>query len=92
MKYVDPVQYSKQMRHIMGLTENEVPFEDGHKKVSMSEKIKSMTPEKQEELNQYLKTIKEIKRKINEMLNEPKKMDETGGPNVDLHLNTEEEE
>lgn len=90
MKYVDPVQYSKQMRHMMGLTEMEVP-NDGHTKVrSQKQKIESMTPEKQEELNQYLKTIKEIKRKIHEMLNEPS-LEEQGGPKVNLHLNTEEE-
>lgn len=91
MKYVDPVQYSKQMRHMMGLTEMEVP-NDGHTKVrSQKQKIESMTPEKQEELKQYVETIKEIKRKIHELLNEPKTMEEAGGPKVNLHLNTEEE-
>lgn len=60
-----------------------------HDKSSLREKIKRLTPEKREELNQYAESIKEIKRKINEMLNEVP-VNETGGPNVDLHLNTEE--
>jgi len=61
------------------------------KKSNIREKVKSMTPEKQEELMQYVKSIKEIKRKISEMLKETQ-VNETGGPiPVDsMHLNTEE--
>lgn len=59
-------------------------------KKHMYEKIKHMTPEKREELKQYVESIKEIRKKISEMLNET--VNETGGPiPVDsMHLNTEE--
>lgn len=59
------------------------------KKSSIREKVASMSPEKQEELKQYVESIKEIKRKISEMLKEAS-VNEIGGPNVDLHLNIEE--
>jgi len=61
------------------------------KKSNIREKVKSMTPEKQEELKQYVESIKEIKKKIAEMLREAS-VNEIGGPiPVDsMHLNTEE--
>lgn len=61
------------------------------KKSNIREKVKSMTPEKQEELKQYVESIKEIKKKISEMLREAS-VNEIGGPiPVDsMHLNTEE--
>lgn len=40
------------------------------KKYGLKEKIKKLSPEKQEELKQYVDSVKEIKRKINEMLKE----------------------
>lgn len=60
-------------------------------KSSVRKKVESMSPEKIEELTQYVKSIKEIKRKISEMLNETP-VNEIGGPiPVDsMHLNTEE--
>ena len=40
------------------------------KKSSLKEKLKRLSPEKQEELKQYVESVKEIKRKIGEMLSE----------------------
>jgi hypothetical protein len=59
---------------------------------SIKDKVAKLTPEKQEELKQYVTSIKEIKKKIAEMLRETGKVEETGGPiPVDsMHLNTEE--
>lgn len=57
------------------------------KKSSIREKVKRMTPEKQEELKQYVDSIKEIKRKIREMLNEADKVEEVGGDMMNLTLN-----
>lgn len=58
----------------------------------LREKLKKLTPEKREELQQYAESVKEIKRKINEILSEAGKVEEVGGPiPVDsMHLNTEE--
>ena len=94
MEYVDPIQYSKQLsilKENQQMPEMAIP-PDGHKKMSLKEKIASLTPEKQEELKQYVDTIKEVKKKINEMLNEAGKVQEVGGPiPVDsMHLNPEE--
>ena len=36
----------------------------------LKEKLNALSPEKQEELKQYVESVKEIKRKINEMLKE----------------------
>lgn len=60
------------------------------KKSSIREKVKSMTPEKQEELMQYVKSIKEIKRKIKEMLDQTGKVEEAGGDMMHLHLDPED--
>lgn len=97
MHYIDPIKYSKQLKKFSNLNENREVSEmavphDGYKKVPLSEKIKSLSPEKQEELKQYVETIKEIKRKISEILEEtPKKVDETGGNmSSGLYLSTEE--
>jgi hypothetical protein len=97
MHYIDPIKYSKQLKKFSNLNENREVSEmsippDGHKKMTLSEKVKSLSPEKREELNQYVETIKEIKKKINEMLEEtPKKVDETGGNmSSGLYLSTEE--
>jgi ATP-dependent Zn protease len=59
---------------------------------SIREKVAKLTPEKQEELKQYVTSIKEIKKKIAEMLSEADKVEEAGGPiPVDsMHLNPEE--
>ena len=59
---------------------------------SIKDKVAKLTPEEQEELKQYVTSIKEIKKKIAEMLSETGKVEEVGGPiPVDsMHLNTEE--
>lgn len=59
---------------------------------SIKDKVAKLTPEQQEELKQYVTSIKEIKKKIAEMLSEAGKVEEVGGPiPVDsMHLNTEE--
>ena len=93
MEYVDPIQYSKQLsilKENQQMPEMAIP-PDGHKKMSLKEKIASLTPEKQEELKQYVDTIKEVKRKITEIIKEAGKVEEVGGPiPVDsMHLNTE---
>lgn len=61
------------------------------KKSNIRQKVESMSPEKIEELTQYVKSIKEIRRKISEMLNETS-VNETGGPIPvnSLTLNPEE--
>lgn len=61
------------------------------KKSSIRQKVESMSPDKREELKSYVESIKEIKRKIKEMLSEAP-VNETGGPiPVDsMHLKTEE--
>jgi diadenosine tetraphosphate (Ap4A) HIT family hydrolase len=46
---------------------------------SLKEKIKNLSPEKKEELKQYADSVKEIKRKIKEILNEAGKVQERGG-------------
>lgn len=53
---------------------------------SLREKIKNLTPEKQEELKQYAESIKEIKRKIKEMLNDTGKVEERGGDMMHKYL------
>lgn len=60
-------------------------------KPSIRRKVESMSPEKREELKNYVESIKEIKRKINEMLNEAS-VNEVGGPiGVNsIHLDVEE--
>lgn len=60
------------------------------KNTSIRERVKSLSPEKQEELKQYVESIKEIKRKINEMLSQAEKVDEVGGNMMDLHLDPED--
>ncbi len=40
------------------------------KKSNLKEKLKRLSPDKQEELKQYVESVKEIKRKITEMLSE----------------------
>lgn len=40
------------------------------KKFNLKEKLKNLSPDKQEELKQYVESVREIKRKINEMLKE----------------------
>ena len=49
-------------------------------KSSIRERVKRLSPEKQEELKQYVESVKEIKRKINEILSE-------GGGNMSSGLN-----
>lgn len=53
-------------------------MEHGNKS-SIRKKLEGMSPEKQEELRQYVESIKEIKRKIKEMLSEAP-VNEMGGP------------
>jgi DNA repair exonuclease SbcCD ATPase subunit len=90
MQYVDPIKYSKSIKQINEVEEMKIPH-DGHKKMSLSEKVKSLSPEKQEELKQYVDTIKEVKKKINEMLNSSEKVEETGGNmSSGLYLSPEE--
>lgn len=57
---------------------------------NIRERVKLLSPEKQEELKQYVESIKEIKRKINEMLSQKGKVEEVGGDMMHLHLDTDE--
>lgn len=43
---------------------------ESNKKSSLKEKLKRLSPDKQEELKQYVESVKEIKRKISEILSE----------------------
>lgn len=95
MQYIDPIKYSKHLKTFSNINENKEMPEmaippDGYKKVSMKEKIAKLSQGEIEELNQYFEAIKEIKRKINEIVNGAGKVEEVGGDTTNLHLNPEE--
>ena len=95
MQYINPIKYSKHLKTFSNIKESEEMPEmaippDGHKKVSMKEKISNLSQGEIEELKQYFEAIKEIKRKINEIVNGAGKVEEVGGDTTNLHLNPEE--
>lgn len=59
----------------------------------LKERLKKLTPEEREKLEQYAESLKEIKKEIKELLSKGQKMEEVGGnksTNQILYVNQEE--
>jgi len=92
MNYMNPVEYSKKMLALMEdempQTEESVPVKG---EMSMKERIAKLSPDKKEQLKQYVEAIKEIKKEIYELINEEALEEEGGNMSSGLTLNPEEE-
>lgn len=80
MNYLNPVEYSKLINSLM---ESETTIEEETVPVlgelSMKERISKLSPDDKKQLEQYIKSIKEIKKSIFELVNKNTEIEEVGG-------------
>ena len=91
MNYLSPVEYSKKMKALM--EDESVPMEEtipvkGEK--TMKERLSELSPDETTKLQEYIASIKEIKKAIHELLNK-EDIEESGG-NMSSGLVLPEEE
>lgn len=91
MNYINPVEYSKRMKALMEdesvSTEEVIPVKGN---ATMKERLSKLSPDETTKLKEYIDSIKEIKKAINELLNK-EEIDEVGG-NMSSGLVLPEEE
>lgn len=80
MNYLNPVEYSKLINSLM---EIETTIKDETVPVlgelSMKERISKLSPDDKKQLEQYIKSIKEIKKSIFELVSKNSEIEEVGG-------------
>ena len=92
MNYLSPVEYSKKIKALMEdesiATEDVIPVKGER---SMKERLSELSPDEITKLEEYIASIKEIKKAIHELIN--KEQVEEGGGNMSsgLIMPTEEE-
>jgi hypothetical protein len=91
MNYLSPVEYSKKMKALM--EDESIPMEEtipvkGEK--TMKERLSELSPDQKTKLEEYIASIKEIKKAIYELLNK-EDIEESGG-NMSSGLVLPEEE
>ena len=91
MNYLSPVEYSKKMKALM--EDESIPMEEtipvkGEK--TMKERLSELSPDETTKLQEYIASIKEIKKAIHELLNK-EDIEESGG-NMSSGLVLPEEE
>ena len=91
MNYLSPVEYSKKMKALM--EDESVPVQEaipvkGEK--TMKERLSELSPDETTKLQEYIDSIKEIKKAIQELLNK-ESVEESGG-NMSSGLVLPEEE
>jgi len=79
MNYLSPVEYSKKMKALM--EDESVPVQEsipvkGEK--TMKERLSKLSPDEATKLQEYIASIKEIKKAIQELLNK-EYVEESGG-------------
>lgn len=93
MNYVDPVKYSKA---ILALMEDESMPKEETVQVkdpkSMRERVRSLSPDNQEQLKQYIEAIKEIKNEIKELINRDTIAESEYNKSSGLTMNVTEED
>jgi hypothetical protein len=91
MNYLSPVEYSKKMKALMEdesiATEDVIPVK-GEK--TMKERLSELSPDETTKLEEYIASIKEIKKAIHELINK-EQIEEGGNVSKDLVMRTEEE-
>ena len=91
MNYLSPVEYSKKMKALMedeSAPAKEVVPIKGNK--TMKERLSELSPDETTKLQEYIASIKEIKKAIHELMNKDE-MQESGG-NMSSGLVLPEEE
>jgi len=91
MNYLSPVEYSKKMKALM--EDESTPMEEtipvkGEK--TMKERLSELSPDETTKLQEYIASIKEIKKAIHELINK-ESVEESGG-NMSSGLVLPEEE
>jgi hypothetical protein len=91
MNYLSPVEYSKKMKALMedeSTTSEDVIPVKGEK--TMKERLSELSPDETTKLQEYIASIKEIKKAIHELINK-EQVEEGGNMSSGLVMPTEEE-
>ena len=92
MNYLSPVEYSKKMKALMedesSPMEEVVPVKGPD---TMKEIIRKISPDEKTKLEEYIASIKEIKKAIDELLNKEEIEEVGGNVSTNLVMPTEEE-
>ena len=90
MNYLSPVEYSKKMKALMEdesiATEDAIPVKGER---SMKERLSELSPDETTKLQEYIASIKEIKKAIHELINK-EQVEEGGNMSSGLVLPEEE--
>ena len=90
MNYLSPVEYSKKMKALMEddsiAVEEVVPVKGP---TTMKERLKKLSPDETTKLEEYIASIKEIKKAIHELINK-EQVEEGGNMSSGLVLPEEE--
>jgi hypothetical protein len=88
MNYLNPVEYSKLIKSLMesesDSSEDTVPVVG---EISLKERISKLSPDDKKQLEQYIKSIKEIKKSIYELVNKNGIEEQGGNMSSGLYLN-----
>ena len=91
MNYLSPVEYSKKMKSLMedeSMPSEEVVPVKGKK--TMKERLSELSPDQKTKLEEYIASIKEIKKAIYELLNK-EEIEEGGNMSSGLYLPEEDQ-